>query len=182
VSFAAAVVLIALIDAAAYPWARSLTGGVTLTGEWFGRMTTPIGVKHLVWIEIDHAVGGCYGCPSIEGRAGTCGENEKVRRYEVWGGVENWSGTQFYLKMGETEESEVRLHYLEGKWSGDQVNLTTTLVAPGIPTTTRWKRSETGEETTAVIGGHPDTRAPIKFSLGRGTFGNFEARRKAGAS
>ena len=95
---------------------------------------------------------------------------------------EDWSGTQFYLKMRETEESEVRLLYLEGKWSGDQVNLKTTLVAPGIPTTTRWERNETGEETTAVIGGHPDTRAPIMFSLARGTFGDFEARCNIAAS
>jgi hypothetical protein len=60
------------------------------------------------------------------------------------------------------------------------VSLTTTLVAPGIPTTTRWERSEAGEETTTVIDGHPDTCAPITFSLGRGTLGKFEARCKAG--
>ncbi len=105
-----------------------------------------------------------------------------VRHYEVWGGVENRSGTQFYLKMSETEESEVHLLYVEGKWSGDQVNLTTTLVAPGIPTTTRLERNEAGEDTTTVIGGHPDTRAPIAFSLRRGTLGDIEARCKAGAS
>jgi hypothetical protein len=143
-------------------------------------MTTPTGTKHLVWIEIDHAVGTCYGCPSIEGRAGTCGANE-THHYEVWGGVENWSGTKFYLKMRETEESEVRLLYLEGRWSGGQVSLTTTLVAPGIPTTTRWERNEAGEETTTVIDGHPDTRAPITFSLERGTLAEFEAGCKLGS-
>ena len=76
------------------------------------------------------------------------------------------------------KRGEVRLLYLEGKWSGDQVNLTTTLVAPE---TTRWERNETGEEATVVIGGHPDTRTPITFSLERGTFGDFEARCKRGA-
>jgi hypothetical protein len=179
----AVLVLVApVIDAAVNPWARSLTGGATLTSEWFGPMTTPTGTKHLVWIEIDHAVGSCIGCPSIEGHARTCSANEIVRHYEVWGGVENWSGTQFHLKMGEVQESEVRLLYLEGKWSGDQINLTTTLVAPGIPTTTRWEGNEAGEETPTVIGGHPDTRAPITLSLRRGTLGDFEARCKAGAS
>jgi hypothetical protein len=52
-----AVILIVLIDAAVYPWAHSLTSRATLTGEWFGWMTTPTGAKHFVWIEIDHAVG-----------------------------------------------------------------------------------------------------------------------------
>jgi hypothetical protein len=181
---AAAMVLIVLIDTAINPWARSLTGGPTLTGEWFGRMTTPTGAKHLVWIEIYHEVPGsdCTNCPSILGSAGTCRANEKIHHYEVWGGVENWSGTQFHLKMRETEESEVHLNYLEGKWNGDQVNATTTLVAPDTPTTIGSERNEAGEEITTVIGGHPDTRAPITFSLGRGTLGDFEALCKAGAS
>ena len=179
--FAGAVILIALIDAAIYPWARSLTGGATLTGEWLGRMTTPTGARHFVWIKIDHAVGSCIGCPSIEGHAATCGENEKARNYEVWGEVKNWSGRQFYLKMDEPKESEVRLLYLEGKWRGDQMNVATTLVAPGTPTTTRWERNEAGEETTILVGGHPDTRAPTTFSLGRGTLGDFETRCRAGA-
>ena len=169
-----------LIDAALNPWARSLTDGATLTGEWLGRMTTPTGAKHLIWIEIDHAVASCVGCSSIDGRAGTCGANRKVRHYEVRGGeADSWSGRPFYLKMDEAEESEVRLLYLEGKWSGDRVNVTTTLVAPDIPTTTQWERNETGDETTTVIGGHPDTRAPIMFSLERGTLGDFEKRCRA---
>jgi len=177
---ASAMILILSIDAAVYPWAHSLTRGATLTGEWFGEMTTPTGAKHFVWIEIDHAIGTCYGCPSIEGRAATCGAKE-TQHYEVWGGVEDWRGTQFYLKMRETEESDVRLLYIAGKWSGDQVSLTTTLVAPGTPTTTRWERNDAGENTT-VVEGHPDTRAPIMFSLGRGTLSDFEARCKAGGS
>lgn len=96
--------------------------------------------------------------------------------------VEKWSGTRFYLKTRATEESEVRFLYLEGKWNGDQLSLTTTLVAPGIPTTTRSEKSETGDETTTVIDGHPDARAPITFLLERGLVGDFEARCKSGAS
>lgn len=180
---AVAVVLFVLIEAAFSPWARSLTGGATLTGEWLGQMTTPTGVRHLVWIEINHDVpsSDCFGCPNIEGRAATCGANEKIHYYEAWGRTENWSGTQFHLKVRETEESEVHLLYLEGKWSGDQVDVTTTLAAPGIPTTTEWRSNEAGEESTTVVGGHPDTRAPITFSLERGTLSDFEGRCNSGA-
>ncbi len=179
---AVAVALYVLIEAAFSPWARSLTGAATLTGEWLGHMTTPTGAKHLVWLEINHDVPSaeCYGCPTIEGRAATCDGAAKIHHYEVWGGVENWSGTQFHLKTRETEESEVHLLYLDGKWAGDEISLTTTLVAPGIPQTTHWERNEAGEETTTVIDGHPDTRSPIAFSLGRGTLRDFEARCKAG--
>jgi hypothetical protein len=171
-----------LIEAAFNPWARSLTGAATLTGEWLGVMTTSTGAKRLVWLEIEHAVPSteCFGCPRIEGHAATCSAKEKTRQYEIWGSVEDWNGTLFHLKARENEESEVHLLYLDGKWAGDEISLTTTLVAPGIPQATRWERNEAGEETTTVIGGHPDTRAPITFSMKPGRRSDFEARCKAG--
>jgi hypothetical protein len=82
----------------------------------------------------------------------------------------------------EYQESEVQLTYLEGRWHDDEVNVTATLVAPGIPTTIRSERNEAGEETATVIGEHSETCAPITFSLRRGTVGYFEALCKAGAS
>lgn len=180
---AAATVVWMLIEAAFTPWARSLTGGPTLTGEWLGQMTTPTGAKHHVWIEIDHAVSGspCFGCSSIDGWAATCNAT-KVHRYEVLGSTETWDGSVFHLKTSETEESVVHLLYLEGKWDSDKITLTTTLVAPGIPQTTRWEKNEAGEETTTVVDGHPDTRTPIVFSMTRGTRGDFEKRCIAGTS
>jgi hypothetical protein len=172
-----------LIEAALTPWARSLSGEPTLTGEWLGEMMTPTGVKQLVWIELDHAVSSspCFGCSSIDGQAATCNATN-VHRYEVLGSTETWDGSLFHLKTSETEESVVHLLYLEGKWDGDKITLTTTLVAPGIPQTTRWQKNEAGEETTTVVGGHPDTRAPIVFSMTRATRGDFEARCIAGRS
>jgi hypothetical protein len=38
---------------------------------------------------------------------------------------------------------------------------------------------EAGVENTTVVEGHPDTGAPITFSLGRGTLSGFEARCKS---
>ena len=180
---AAASVVWILIEAVFTPWARSLTGGPTLTGEWLGQMTTPTGAKHLVWIDLDHSVSSspCFGCSSIDGRAATCNA-ANIHHYDVTGSVENWGGTRFYLQTSEVEESEVHLLYLDGKWDGDEIGLTTTLVAPGVPQTTRWERNEAGEETTSVIEGHPDTRAPIAFSMRRGSLGAFEARCKGETS
>jgi hypothetical protein len=172
-----------LIEAAFTPWARSLSGGPTLTGEWLGEMTTPTGAKQLVWIELDHSVPSspCFGCSSIDGQAVTCSA-AKAHRYEVLGSTETWDGSLFHLKTSETEESEVHLLYLEGKWDRDEISLTTTLVAPNIPQTTRWEKNEAGEETMTVIDGHPDTRAPVTFSMSRGTLHDFEARCNAGSS
>jgi hypothetical protein len=167
-----------LIEAVAAPWARSLSGGSTLTGEWLGEMTTPTGARHLLWLTIRYEP-SCIGCSTMSGEARTCDASGRTRHYEVWGSAENWRGTAFYLKARAIEKSDVQLEYLEGKWSGEALKLTTTLVAPDIPTTTRWERSKAGVETMTTIGGHPDTLTPITFGLARGKLSEFEARCQA---
>jgi hypothetical protein len=175
---AAAAAFFVAIEAVLSPWARSLTGGPTLTGEWLGEMTTPTGRIELVWVAIEHAVpsDSCFGCPTIEGRVATCDAPGAIHAYEMWGGVDSWDGTAFHLKTREMEESPVRLLFLEGRWSGDEIELTTTLVAPGVPQTMRVEKTATGGETTTVVDGHPDTRAPVEFSLKRGSEDEFKAR------
>lgn len=170
-----------LIEAILTPWARSLVGGSTLTGEWQGEMTTPSGATHLVWIEITRplATARCYSCPSMEGRIATC-HAAKVQSYEMWGSVEAWGGGAFHLKAREATPSDVHLVHLDGTWNGgDEIGLTTTLVAPEVPPTMRSDVNDAGEIVESVIGGHPDTRAPIRFTLTRGSQGDFEARCKA---
>jgi hypothetical protein len=173
-----------LLEAAFTPWARSLSGGATLTGTWVGNYTTPTGARHALWLELSHAMSDdCANCPSIDGQIETCGRAGLNVNYEVWGGVENWSGTRFLLKTREAGdgESELRLGILNGIWEADELRLTMTLVAPGAATTTRWERNEAGEETTTRIDGHPDTLEPIEFSLAPGTKRDFEALCKTGA-
>jgi hypothetical protein len=169
------------------PWSISLTGGPTLTGEWVGKLDLPAGGGLMVWFELDYSDQNgmhCDNCPRIEGRGASCDDRGKAVRSELWGDVEDWRGRQSWLKAREVEETrgEARLRYLRAEWNGgDALSLTTTLVAPGVPTTTRWERTEAGEESITQIGGHPDTRAPVAFSLARGTQQDFETHCKAKA-
>jgi hypothetical protein len=172
-----------LLEAILAPWARSLVGDSTLTGEWQGEMTLPTGTTHLVWIAITRPLttGSCYNCPSMEGRIATC-HTAKIRDYDMWGSALTWGGETFELKAREAERGEVRLLQLDGTWDGaDEIKLTTTLVAPDVPRTLRSEIGPDGQIVESVIGGHPDTRAPITFSMARGTRRDFETRCRAGS-
>lgn len=168
-----------VVDAARYPWARSLTGASTLTGDWSGNFVTPTGSPHFIRLVIGHGLGGgrCTNCPTIDGRATSCDRQGKIVNYEIWGDVENWGGTRFWLKARDVGErkSEIVLGPLNGIWEGDELRLTTNLIAPGAQTTTSIEQAETGEEKVTTIGGHPDTRAPITFIMRRGAKGNVDA-------
>ncbi|MCE9522828.1 MAG: hypothetical protein K8S25_10405 [Alphaproteobacteria bacterium] len=175
-----------VVDAARYPWARSLTGASTLTGDWSGDFVTPTGTPHLIWLVLGHGLGGgrCTNCATIDGRATTCDRQSKTVNYEIWGDVENWRGTKFWLKARDLGErkSEIVLGPLNGSWEGDELRLTTNLIAPGAPTTTSIEQDESGEEKITTIGGHPDTRAPITFKMARGTEADFVAACKGAAA
>ena len=170
----AGMIIIMLLEAVFTPWARSLKGGATLTGEWVGELIAPTRTKHTVWLEIRLAA-DCQNCPRIDGRIATCRDAGHVRQYEAWGDVENWRGTRFLLKTREVNgvETEPRLGILQGNWDGQEVRLTTRLMVPDEATTTRWERNEAGEERTTIVGGNPDARTPIVFSLQRGSHSDF---------
>jgi hypothetical protein len=166
-----------VLQAAFYPWARSLTGAPTLTGSWLGELTTPTGMKQLVWFRIRPPYRACANCPKITGEASTCDGRGPVLGYRFSGNAADWRGTQFTLKLTELEDgaAALRLTFLDGSWSGDRLDLTTTLIAPGQPTTMRVEWDALGRETTTVLNAHPDTRAPITFAMHRAEEAEFDA-------
>jgi len=168
------------LEALFTPWARSLTAGPTLTGEWVGEMTTASGRRLETWLLITHPLptGKCSNCPRIEGEARTCEAGGEKRQYRMWGNVENWRGTEFLLKTLEEppQQGKLTLGYLNGRWSGDTLDLTTELRVPGQTITMRSEKDAAGNETTRVIGGDPDTRAPVHWRMTRGSEREFRGR------
>lgn len=168
------------LEALFTPWARSLTGAPTLTGEWVGEMTTASGRKLHMWLLIEHATSAkaCMNCPRIEGEVRTCETGGAKRVYRMWGNVENWRGTVFLLKTLDEQEHarKLTLGTLNGRWSGDTLDLTTELRVPGEITTMRWERDAAGNETTRVIGGDPDTHNPVQWRMSRGSEREFRSR------
>jgi hypothetical protein len=177
---AALVVMIYLgLEALFSPWARSFTGGPTLTGEWVGEMTTASGRRLQMWLLIRHTMHGkCANCPSIEGEVRTCEAGGASRAYRLWGNVENWRGTAFLLKTLDEQEhaDKLTLGMLNGRWSDDTLELTTRLRVPGESTTMRWEKDAAGHETTRIIGGDPDTHDPVRWSMKRGSEREFRGR------
>lgn len=149
--FATVVLLITVIEAVSTPWALSLTGAPTLTGEWVGTLQTKTGRALDVWLSIHHPLhtDKCMNCPQLEGEVRTCEAGRDARRYHMWGNVENRRGTPFLLKTLEEPERPDRLTlgYMDGQWSGDTLDLTMTF---------RWPR------------GDADTQEPIHWRMQRG--------------
>lgn len=170
-----------VIEAVFTPWARSLTGEPTLTGEWLGEMTTATGRKHAVWLQLQHRIptgrSSCSNCSRIEGIVRTC-TSGAMRAYRLWGDVENWRGTQFRVRTQEEQEyaGEPVLGALQGTWSGDTVELSTHLIVRGATQTVRLEIDERGNETQTILGGHPDRRAAITWRMHRGAQHDFEKR------
>jgi len=168
-----------LLEALFTPWARSLTGAPTLTGEWVGEMTTASGRRFQVWLVIRHAVptGNCASCPRIEGEVRTCEAGGEQRRYRMWGDVDNWRGTRFLLKTLDEQEHarKLTLGALTGQWSEDVLDLTTDLRVPGAVTTMEFKRLPDGREIQRATGGDPDTHRPVRWRMARGTERGFDA-------
>jgi hypothetical protein len=166
-----------IIEITFYPWALSLTGAPTLTGRWQGVMTTPTGQQQRVWLHLTHPLptGKCTNCPRIEGKAITCTANNDRRDYRIWGGVENWRGTHFALKtLDESEhKGKLTLGYIQGKWSADDLDLTTHLNVPGEPVTMRVEKIADGKEVQSIIGGHPDTHEPVHWRMHRSSVRQF---------
>jgi hypothetical protein len=175
---AALVVVIYLgLEALFSPWARSLIGGPTLTGEWVGEMTTASGRRLQMWLLVEHRMptGKCANCPRIEGKVRTCEVAGEKREYRLSGNVENWRGTAFRLQTLDEQEHarKLTLGTLNGRWSGDTLELTTELRVPGESTTIRWERDAAGQETTRIIGGDPDTHDPVEWRMERGSEREF---------
>jgi len=169
--------LLMLLEAVLTPWARSLTGGPILVGEWYGEMQTPTGRKQVVHITIESPGYGCNNCPDITGTAQSCDGQGSLQKYEIWGDPENWRGTKFQMKTRKMTEQplELRLGELEGEWNGDTVRLTTTLRSDTYNYSISTQRDETGKEITRMVGAHPDTLSPVAFTLRRGGEQDFLA-------
>ena len=168
----------AVLKSVLKPWAFSLSGGPTLTGDWVGEITTPTGRRLPVWLNLYTealSIAPCYDCPDFLGTVRSCG-NGVIRDFEAWGSVESRSGAAFLVKTRPTAEipHEPRLGYLNGQWRGNTLTLTTTLVVPGDPVTTRTEYSGSGKDVTRIVGGHPDARAPISWTMKRGSESEFE--------
>ncbi|MCL2346263.1 MAG: hypothetical protein FWC58_10485 [Desulfobulbus sp.] len=174
----AIVVLIAVyqvVEAILFPWARSLTGAPTLTGEWMGEMTTASGRHFLIWMELGHSTDGAPGARrtfNLDGAAQTCEATGEQRRYSVMGNTENIRGTVFWINMLPQEKPEQRqkliLVRLNGQWSGDRLEIDTQLLGGSRDATGRWALRE--------IEGDPDTRAETRWHMQRGTEKDFQMK------
>ena len=121
------------VDAPFNPWAHSWRGGPTLTGTWFGTLTSPAGRRMGLYFDLRRSrndrgrYSTCRHCPRIEGGAWLCGGG--VQSYEIWGSPDTWGGERFHLKASPNgpERAGPRLGYATGEWTGDALNITTTL-------------------------------------------------------
>lgn len=165
------------LQASFYPWGRSLSGAPTLTGRWLGELVTPTGARQVVWLDMALPYRSCANCPKIDGEASVCDGRGPVLQHSLSGNVADRSGKQFTLRLTEQKEgaAALRIAFIDGRWSGDRLDLTTTLVVPGQPITMRVEKDAAGRETTTVVGGHPDTRAPVTFAMHRATPAEFAA-------
>jgi hypothetical protein len=151
----------AILDVVLYPWAHSLTGSNTLTGEWLGEMAPTPAHRYWVWMTLTHSIAtsSCANCPTIEGTVRTCEANGSVRSYEAWGHAENRAGTMFLLKTRAPEErGKLTLLALNGVWSAGKIEFTTDLVEPGASS---------------------DANTPARWEMQRGSEKEFERRCEA---
>jgi hypothetical protein len=160
-----------LIEAAVFPWGRSLTGAPTLTGRWIGEMTTPTGQKKVMVLEIDgpYFGEGCTAC-EFEGTAILCGRD--TQKYTVGGDATNHSGTRFYFNATKEDERRygTRLRKVDGEWDrADRLRLTTMLESDIGGESLGAERLPSGAEKLVAYNTHPDSRAGITFTLHRAT-------------
>ena len=88
-------------EALFFPWARSFTGGQTLTGEWYGEFAAPAFGVQRVYVEVEgHLASRCVQCRRIEGRARICDSRGRVRDFDVTGDYEYSYDLDFEHKMG----------------------------------------------------------------------------------
>lgn len=161
-----------VLEAIFNPWAVSLTGAPTLTGEWEGKMTTASGRTFRLDLSLkrDLPTRECSNCPKISGEVRACEIGSECRTYRMWGDVDDRRGTTFLLKtLDESEHAgKLTLGYLTGRWPGaDTLHLTTELRTAGASVTMRSEKDERGQEITRVIGGDPDTHAPVQWAMER---------------
>jgi hypothetical protein len=174
-----------LFEAALYPWARSLTGGPTLVGEWQGELTTPTGQHRIVRFVVGPLNQTCATCSDIDATARMCDQDGTVSDFEAWGDTENWKGTRFTLETRKALDRPVglKLGVLHGEWNRDIVRLTTTLRADPDTSTRRSERDAEGREQATVVGAHPDALAAVRITLRRASEEDFVvACRRLGAS
>jgi hypothetical protein len=154
---AAGIAFVLVWEAALYPWARSLTGGPTLVGEWQGELTTPTGQHRVVRFVVE-PLQAQQRSISLTARGRLCDERGQTHDYEAWGNPGNWRGTTFTLKSRLARDgfSGLRLGQLDGEWDGtDAVRLTTTMRTDGDA--------------------DRDTLAPVSFTLRRASEKDFAA-------
>jgi len=119
-----------VVEAILFPWARSLTGAPTLTGEWMGEMTTVSGRHFLIWMELGHSTGspGVRQTFSLEGAAQTCEATGEQRRYRVLGNVANRRGTAFNISMyaNPAQAHTLTIGGFDGQWLGNKLEISGT--------------------------------------------------------
>jgi hypothetical protein len=120
-----------------------------------------------VFMMIERSSYGCDNCPDITGTAQSCDGRGGLQKYEIWGDPENWRGTRFQVKTRKVEDRplELRLGDITGEWDKDILLLTTTLRSDTYNYSMRTERDEVGKETMTMVGAHPDTVAPVTFTL-----------------
>jgi hypothetical protein len=113
---------IQVLDALIFnPWALSLTGAPTLTGEWTGEIGGD-GGSRTVHLVLRHAVQRrCTGDCSIAGTLRLCRGTALEREYSVDGDTAMRSGRSFHVNLhadSDFRAGEFRLGRLEGEWNG----------------------------------------------------------------
>ncbi len=165
-----AMLAVVLIGAASHPWSISWGESPALTGAWSGELRTATGRTWSVLIEIEPPGRGCGNCPDISATARVCVDKREIHEYKAWGDG-NWRGSRFELTTTPAGNLnyELQLGSLEGEWNADILNIRATLRAGHDKSTIRVEKDEAGKETTTILGAHPDTRAPVAFTLRKGT-------------
>lgn len=162
---AGTIAAVAIFIGATNPWALSLVGGPTLTGQWVGSFETPTGPERAVWVNIGYRGAGCASCrDGFSGAAETCGAQDGFRKFRIDGDVKVYSGATFFIKFepeGKLRPPGPRLVRADGNWERDRLVLTTQMGAPDDP------------HPAAFVPRHADTEHIIGFALGRANREDF---------
>ncbi len=119
------------------PWAWSLSGQPTLTGEWVGQFRLPEGQPGAAYLNLTHDynattdVRGAYSIhnlPPFKGNALGCIGKGAVQTYSLYGGAtSNGQDVEMVLQAQKPTVPNFALHELKGAWAGDELKLTGTM-------------------------------------------------------
>jgi hypothetical protein len=114
-----------VVDAALFLRARSLTGGSTLTGGWYGELTVPKAGTQRVYIELSGFLASrCHHCRRIDGCARLCDGTGAITEFNVDGNPNDWRGTSFWITTGRIDNRDgrgVQLGRVDGKRQDDTI-------------------------------------------------------------